>query len=156
MFLGRRESHSPIKGLNAVGEGEPAHIAQPMASAHAAFAGPAHRFHPDFSLVIYTHIEDLQDRRESRIKSLQTVDETIAASIDGFARDLETFATSAAITVSTAVNAGVKPDEAAFGSYFSQLAASYNVRTIFITTSTARRSPVLTATSASNALVVPT
>ncbi len=90
-------------------------------------------FLPIFSLVVYTHLEDLHERRESRIKSLQTVDETVAASLDGFARDLETFATSASITLSTAAAAGIHLDQTTFGGYFSDLAASYNVRSVFIT-----------------------
>src|SRR3954453_17936065 len=53
-------------------------------------------FMPITALVMVTHIENLSDRRESRLKSLQTVGQTVAASVDGFARDLESFSVATA------------------------------------------------------------
>lgn len=90
-------------------------------------------FLPVFLLVLVIHLEALRDRRDSRVESLLTIDETLAASIDGFARDLETFSQSAAITLAQATEAGVPLTQQSFGRYFQELATSYKVRSIFIT-----------------------
>src|SRR5438309_1025604 len=53
-------------------------------------------FMPITALVMVSHIENLNDRRDSRLKSLQTLGQTVAASVDGFARDLESFSIATA------------------------------------------------------------
>ena len=50
-------------------------------------------------LVVVSHYERLSDIRESRVENLETVNETLAEVVDGFARDLESFALSTAITL---------------------------------------------------------
>ena len=40
-------------------------------------------FMPITALVMVSHIENLSDRRDSRLESLQTVGQTVAASVDG-------------------------------------------------------------------------
>jgi len=90
-------------------------------------------FIPVFALILYIHLEALHDRRESRVQNLVTVDQTLAASIDGFARDLATFTQSAAITLGEGSSAGVPLTQQTYGTYFQHLASSYNVRSIFVT-----------------------
>lgn len=50
-------------------------------------------------LLILSHVENLSERRKSRVESFETVGQTIAAVVDGFARDLETLTLSASITL---------------------------------------------------------
>jgi GAF domain/Cache domain len=90
-------------------------------------------FIPIFTLVVLTHISALKERRESRVESLKTLDQSIAASVDGFAQDLQSFAKSASITLTEASAAGFPISQENFGPYFVDLANSYNVRSIFVT-----------------------
>jgi signal transduction histidine kinase len=90
-------------------------------------------FVPIFALVAVTHFENLEERRESSVENLAALDHTIAASLDGFARDLQTFTESAASSLAASAEAGLPLDQATFGAYFGDLARSYNVRTIFLT-----------------------
>ena len=78
-------------------------------------------FMPITALVMVSHIENLSDRRDSRFKSLQTVGQTVAASVDGFARDLESFsvATASAFGDSDALT------QAEVGPYLAQVQKSY-------------------------------
>lgn len=90
-------------------------------------------FIPISILLIVTHLENLDERRTSRVENFRTISETIAALIDGFARDMESLALSTTITL------GEVPPEAAANNpalqpYLAHLAESYgNLRTIFIT-----------------------
>ncbi|HEX5370624.1 MAG TPA: ATP-binding protein [Dehalococcoidia bacterium] len=94
-------------------------------------------FIPVFALVVYTHIEALNDRRDSKVTELSTVDQTLAASFDGFARDLESFSQSTSLTLSTVLSSGAQFDtpesQQSLNHYFKDLATSYNVRSIFLT-----------------------
>jgi signal transduction histidine kinase len=90
-------------------------------------------FLPILLLVSLSHLQDLEDRRASRAESLSSIDKTVAASLDGFAQDLETLSESAAITLGLAAEAGVPLNQDNFGSYFATLATTYGARSIFIT-----------------------
>src|SRR4051812_19368802 len=90
-------------------------------------------FVPIFLLIVLAHREELSDRRESRIQSLEAINQTIAASLDGFARDLATFSQSAGITVALTADGGAALNQNTLGPYFVQLAQTYGVRSIFIT-----------------------
>jgi signal transduction histidine kinase len=90
-------------------------------------------FVPIFVLIVVAHREELRDRRESRIQSLEAINQTIAASLDGFARDLATFSQSAGITVALTAEGGAPLNQSTLGPYFVQLAQTYGVRSIFIT-----------------------
>jgi signal transduction histidine kinase len=90
-------------------------------------------FVPIFALVAVTHFENLEERRETSVENLAALDHTIAASLNGFARDLQTFTESAASSLAASAEAGLPLDQTTFGAYFSDLARSYNVRSIFLT-----------------------
>ena len=51
------------------------------------------------ALVVVSHYQYLRDRRDSRIENVETVSRTLAAVVDGFTRDLESFALSTTITL---------------------------------------------------------
>src|SRR6185436_3076315 len=88
-------------------------------------------FMPITALVMVSHIENLSDRRDSRLKSLQTVGQTVAASVDGFARDLESFSVAAA----SAFGDADVLTQAEVGPYLAQVQQSYGnlLRSVFIT-----------------------
>jgi signal transduction histidine kinase len=89
-------------------------------------------FIPLSILVFVTHIENLNDQRESRVESFETIGDTIAAVVDGFTRDLESFALSTTITLSEVADADF--NQANAGPYFQHLAESYGIlRAIFLT-----------------------
>ncbi len=92
-------------------------------------------FVPVFALVVYTHIEALNERRDSKVQELATVDQTLAASFDGFARDLEAFSQSTTLTLATVLSQGAdfSQNPAGLNQYFKDLSTSYNVRSIFVT-----------------------
>src|SRR3954451_22748675 len=89
-------------------------------------------FMPITALVMVSHIENLSDRRESRLKSLQTVGQTVAASVDGFARDLESFSVA---TASAFGDVDVPLTQAEVGPYLAHVQQSYGsvLRSVFIT-----------------------
>jgi signal transduction histidine kinase len=88
---------------------------------------------PISALLAYSHFQELQDRRESRIESFEAISETVAASMDGFARDLESFTLSTSITLGQV--AGTTPfEQETGGPYFQRLLESYGMlRAIFLT-----------------------
>src|SRR5215207_125301 len=94
-------------------------------------------FMPITALVMVTHIENLADRRESRLKSLQTVGQTVAASVDGFARDLESFSVA---TASAFGDADRPLAQAEVGPYLANVQQSYGkvLRSVFITDTSGR------------------
>ncbi len=88
-------------------------------------------FMPMSLLIVLSHLEHLRDRRESKVESFETISETLAASLDGFTRDLESFTLSTAISLSES-SAPLTQDQ--LGPYFKDLSDSYGVlRSIFIT-----------------------
>jgi signal transduction histidine kinase len=90
-------------------------------------------FAPMSLLVILSHIEDIRDRRHSKVESFRTIDDAIAASIDGFARDLESFTLSTAISLGE-LSATQDLNQETVGPYFKDLFNSYGVlRSIFLT-----------------------
>ncbi|HEX5139651.1 MAG TPA: ATP-binding protein [Dehalococcoidia bacterium] len=90
-------------------------------------------FIPIFILVALGHLENLNERRQTKVEALASIDKTVAASMEGFAVDLETFSQSAAITLGQASDRGTALNQDNFGGFFTTLAQTYNVRTIFIT-----------------------
>jgi signal transduction histidine kinase len=84
-------------------------------------------------LLVLSYLEDLNDRRDTRVESFQAISETVAASIDGFSRDLESFTLSTSITLGQV--AGTVPfDQSTTGPYFQRLLDSYGIlRYIFLT-----------------------
>ncbi|HXH22247.1 MAG TPA: ATP-binding protein [Dehalococcoidia bacterium] len=90
-------------------------------------------FVPIFVAVVVTYLENLEERRNTAVANLEALDHTVAASLNSFARDMETFAESASVTLAAAAEAGVSLDQPTFGTYFRDLARSYNVRSIFLT-----------------------
>src|SRR5215207_8985975 len=89
-------------------------------------------FMPITALVMVSHIENLSDRRDSRLKSLQTVGQTVAASVDGFARDLESFSVA---TASSFGDADVALTQTQVGPYLAHVQQSYGnvLRSVFVT-----------------------
>lgn len=91
-----------------------------------------------FAVSILSHIQYRDDRKESRVESVQQVGQTVAALFDGFTSDLEAFALSTAITLGEA-NVSTDPADSAelqpnVGPYLQHLFESYGVlRAIFIT-----------------------
>lgn len=94
-------------------------------------------FMPITALVMVSHIENLSDRRDSRLKSLQTVGQTVAAAVDGFARDLESFSVA---TASAFGDAEVPLTQAEVGPYLANVQQSYGtlLRSVFITDTSGR------------------
>jgi signal transduction histidine kinase len=94
-------------------------------------------FMPITALVMVSHIENLSDRRDSRLQSLQVVGETVAASVDGFTRDLESFSTATAVALG---DADLQLDQAALGPYLARIQQSYGnlLRSVFITDTSGR------------------
>src|SRR5438552_251155 len=90
-------------------------------------------FVPIFALVIYSNAQALKDRRESRVSSLETIDETIGAVAEGFTRDLQSFALSTALTLGEVGDAGGTIVQEGYSQYFADLSAAYGVRTMFVT-----------------------
>jgi C4-dicarboxylate-specific signal transduction histidine kinase len=90
-------------------------------------------FIPISAVLVASHLENLNERRDSRIESLQTISETVAAIVDGFANDLDSYTLSTSTTFALVPgsslynNAGLDP-------YLKSLADNYgNLRTIFLT-----------------------
>src|SRR3954469_12217869 len=94
-------------------------------------------FMPITALVMVSHIENLSDRRESRLKSLQTVGQTVAASVDGFARDLESFSVA---TASAFGDPAAPLTQADIGPYLANVQQSYGsvLRSVFVTDPTGK------------------
>lgn len=97
-------------------------------------------FAPIAILVVVSHLENLNEQRDQRAENVGTIGETIAALVDGFARDLESFSLSTSITLGQVVSSA--PPEAAtaafrqesFGPYFTNLKDTYGIlRAIFVT-----------------------
>jgi signal transduction histidine kinase len=97
-------------------------------------------FVPVSILVFVSHLENLEDQRQQRAESLGTIGETIAAVVDGFSRDLESFSLSTSITLSEI--ASLPPSDSGqtafrqetLGPYFAHLSESYGIlRAIFVT-----------------------
>ncbi len=87
-------------------------------------------------LLAITHLEDLKDRRNSRVETLQTIGSTVAASIDGFASDLETLTLSTSITLGQVAGSagGTQLNQQNLGPYLHQLVQSYGtLRALFLT-----------------------
>src|SRR5207248_9759664 len=90
-------------------------------------------FIPVFVLIIYSNRHALKDRRDSRVDSLATIGQTIAAVVDGFTRDLQSFALSISLTLGEAADANIPITQETFGPYFQDLTKAYGVRSIFVT-----------------------
>jgi signal transduction histidine kinase len=96
-------------------------------------------FVPVAALVVYTHLEDLQDSHDARAESYAAIGETTASVVDGFAHDIETLTLSAGQRYSHdgLTSQSLRADTAAFQSSQSFLAGLSrdhgNLRTIFIT-----------------------
>src|SRR5688572_597592 len=97
-------------------------------------------FAPIAILVVVSHLENLNEQRDQRAENFGTIGETIAAVVDGFARDLESFSLSTTITLNEVVSAA--PPEAgtsifrqeSYGPYFTHLKDTYGIlRAIFVT-----------------------
>jgi len=90
------------------------------------------------ALVVVSHYQYLRDRRDSRIENVETVSRTLAAVVDGFTRDLESFALSTTITLGegrTPFDQGLSAERRdSTRSYLSHLHQSYGtLRSIFVT-----------------------
>jgi signal transduction histidine kinase len=97
-------------------------------------------FAPLAVLVIVSHLENLEDQRNQRAENFGTIGETIAAVVDGFARDLESFSLSTTITLGEVVTSApadaptVAFRQESFGPYFTHLKDTYGIlRAIFVT-----------------------
>src|SRR5688500_15347524 len=77
---------------------------------------------PIFVLTLVTHIEALEERRDARVEAMLGIDQTVAASLGGFATDLEVFAETTAITLRLASDAGTQFSQQNVGQYFVVLA----------------------------------
>src|SRR3972149_45395 len=90
------------------------------------------------ALVVASHYQYPRDRRDSRIENVETVSRTLAAVVDGFTRDLESFALSTTITLGegrTPFDQGLSAERRdSTRSYLSHLHQRYgNLRSIFVT-----------------------
>jgi signal transduction histidine kinase len=86
---------------------------------------------PLSALVVASHRENLSERRDQRVESLEEISQTIAAIVDGFTRDLERFSLATAITLQAA-NAEYNQDNV--GPYFKSLTDAHGLlRAIFLT-----------------------
>lgn len=91
-----------------------------------------------FGLIVFSRYQYLSDRRDSRIDGMQSVNRTVASVFDGFRRDLESFALSAAVTLGdkrVPIDQAQREDSPFdVASYLQRLADSYGiVRAVFIT-----------------------
>lgn len=85
-----------------------------------------------FAVILATHLETLDERQGSRAENLASINQTLAAQVDGFSKDLETFAQAVAITVGQATDGGAPVTQPVYERYLGELAASYNVRSVFL------------------------
>ena len=92
-------------------------------------------FVPVSALIVISHLEGLSGRRDSEIENYQALGGTVAALIDGYARDLESFTLSVTTTfgevpleaVDQGNNPGIQP-------YLARLQENYgNLRAVFVT-----------------------
>jgi signal transduction histidine kinase len=96
-------------------------------------------FVPVAALLVYTHLEDLQDSHDARVESYAAIGETTASVVDGFARDIETLTLTAGQRYSHdgVTSQGLGADPAAFQSsqsFLARLSQDHgNLRAIFIT-----------------------
>jgi signal transduction histidine kinase len=92
-------------------------------------------FIPLSALVILTHFETRDDQRRARVEAIEALNDTIAAVVDGFSKDLESFTLSIAITTADATRGDTSLiQQQAFGPYFDHLMQSYGLlRALFIT-----------------------
>lgn len=86
---------------------------------------------PLTALVVLSDFEDRDERRESAVASSKALGESIASTVDSFARDLE----SLTLAASLALGANGRPiSQDEYGGYIVSLAASYDVlRSLFVT-----------------------
>ena len=90
-------------------------------------------FIPISIVIIASHFENLNERRDSRIDSLETISETVAAIINGFANDLESYSLSTSRTLALVPSTSLY-DNSSLDPYLKDLADSYgNLRSIFLT-----------------------
>jgi signal transduction histidine kinase len=96
-------------------------------------------FLPVAGLLLYSHLEDLQDSHDARAESYASIGETTAAVVDGFAKDIETLTLTAAQRYGQdgVTGASLRADPAAFESSQSFLGRlsqdQRSLRAIFIT-----------------------
>jgi hypothetical protein len=92
-----------------------------------------------FALSAVSHFQKLDDQQDARVQSMQQVEQTINAALDGFVGDLESFALSTAITLGDSglpiEYDNLTPEsEAAVNNYLKHLFDSFGIlRAIFIT-----------------------
>ena len=92
-------------------------------------------FIPLAGVAVLSHLETRDEQRDSEAASIAALDDTIAAVVEGFTNDLESFTLSIAYTVELATQGdtgAIQP--AAFANYLNGLAQNYGtLRAIFIT-----------------------
>jgi signal transduction histidine kinase len=91
-------------------------------------------FVPLTALLVLSHLQNQDERREQRLESFQTIDETISAVVDGFTRDLETLSLSATVTLGLSGADPASLNTPTATDWLRQIQESSGVlRTIFIT-----------------------
>ena len=107
-------------------------------------------FVPLSALIIVTHFETRDDQREARVQSIKSLNDTIAAVLDGFTKDLDAFTLSISITTADATGGDVTQiRQESFGPYLQHLLDAYGIlRAIFLTDTSGK---VIAAQSAASA-----
>ncbi|HEX5141172.1 MAG TPA: ATP-binding protein [Dehalococcoidia bacterium] len=84
---------------------------------------------PIAALLVITHVEGLKEQRQAQVENFQTIGDTLGATLDGFARDMESVSLTASIALSD------RPlTQESTGNYLRNLRDSYGIlRAVFIT-----------------------
>jgi len=97
-----------------------------------------------FAISALSHFQKLNDQKDSRVAGMQQVERTVAAVLDGFTSDLESFSLSTAITLGDSrlpIEEGALDQEAQanVNGFLSHLFDSYGIlRSIFVTDPTGK------------------
>jgi signal transduction histidine kinase len=84
---------------------------------------------PIAALVVLSHIESLREKRESQVESFSAIGDSLASSMDGFARDMESVSLAASIALLDR-----ETTQESAGQYMTQLRESYGIlRSLFVT-----------------------
>src|SRR5215471_8452965 len=88
-------------------------------------------FIPIAGLIAISQVENQRDRRDARIESFRTIDQTIAAVVDGFTRDMDSLGLATTLALG---DTNVSLDQPTMGPYLTHVAESYGIlRGLFIT-----------------------
>src|SRR5687767_832555 len=84
---------------------------------------------PIAALMVLSHLEGLREKRQAQVESFAAIGDTLASSMDGFARDMESVSLAASIALLDR-----ETTQESAGAYMTELRESYGIlRSLFVT-----------------------